>query len=126
MSQTMTITDFIKTTPAAASLSGLSMLCANSSGVLSKTVASNFITVKNNNMEVMDLDTLKEPGLYLIKSGSLNVPTTNINGAFVLVLKVDNSNCYQLLFNRMTQSIYFRAYVTNTWYAWKEIAFVGA
>lgn len=79
----------------------------------------------------VDLDTVIDTGLYYVKDGCTNKPSTSTwDSAPMLVLKNGgNSFCTQLYFTTAYNTIWVRSYVYRSsgfhWTAWKTIQFAS-
>lgn len=122
MSAPMTMPDFLKSVPTAASLSGLSVLLVNGSGEPHRASATSF--TKRLNVSDLDLNAMgSEPGVSILVTSdtTLNLPPGESFG-FVINVVFSEPHVFQVFFTFTTPSrIYTRCKDKGVWKAWRQL-----
>ena len=123
MSATKPLADILKVVSTATSLSGLSMLCVNSSGILSKSCQICPIP-ETPYCEDADLATR---GWTRTKTSTLNLPASG-NGGFLLTLQYDGVARTQIFF-AWHPGIYTRIHTSGAsvdrWKDWMKVSLIA-
>ncbi|MDE6009841.1 MAG: pyocin knob domain-containing protein [Muribaculaceae bacterium] len=121
MSETTTLADVLKSAPAATEISGLSMLCVNSSGELRKPDArSLLVPLYTTRTDVVNMDELLTPGIYSTGGATLKSTLPAESGWNGCLVEVFSRGSYT--FQRITNnscSMAIRVRISSGWSAWK-------
>lgn len=128
MSEGMPLSDVLKSAPTATSLSGLSMLLADSSGNFAKMVAQSFAEalvryMLNPSVLVTNIDEMTTSGIYKVASYSMQGTLPDIkhaNYGHLFVLARD-STVQQIFISRTGICLRFKTIGTD-WEDWKILA----
>lgn len=90
MSETVSLESVLQSVPIASSLSGMSMLCVDSSNTLSKAKPVSVVTTAMNlsGSQVMDFNQVRTPGLYLTDGQNNPENSPKGIGSYCSVLEV--------------------------------------
>ncbi len=127
MSTPALLTEILKSAQTASSLLNLSVLCANTSGVLQKTTSA----IPNLASPVCEDANTATPGWMKTTTNTLNLPKgISGNGSFILTLQWDSTAATQIFFHWIAAVIYIRKRNSNTgntsWIDWKKLAIEAA
>lgn len=124
MSEAMPLSDVLKSAPTASSLSGLSMLCVNSSGILYQ---SYHVTPTRLTPSCKDANDAP-PGWSRTNQNTLNLPASGVGG-YLLTLQYDTVAKMQLFFCWKNPPLVYARYHSSPpvqeeaeWKGWVVIA----
>lgn len=124
MNEAKTLAEIIKALPSASSVSGLSMICANSSGILNKLGPKPLLWYPDAANPPGWADSLENPGIYHVSPTAFSdAPQTTTSSGNILIHLGGSSFRFQILFAWYQNNfILFRQYAGSKWYDWKKIA----
>lgn len=87
-----------------------------------EVIALNLMSLDKNTLSSVDLDDITTTGVYKL-SGSITHGAGGNNYGTLVVFKPFNTFIKQIQFATDSNDIYVRSYVTDTWTAWKKVAY---